>query len=95
MRKLIFIIVLFFSTSVLSVEYWAPCLKSSDLTRFHGTPDFHSGFDFYWFTKNFTAVCEVQAGEKEYCYINKLAKEFTNRNGIYPRLIATPENSCQ
>ena len=95
MKKLIFIIVLFFSTSVLSVEYWAPCLKSSDLTRFHGPPNFHSGFDFFWFNRHFTAVCEVKAGEEEFCYINKLAKELTNLKGIYPRLIATPENSCQ
>ena len=91
MRKLLFIIVLFFSTSVLSVEYLAPCLKSSDLTRFHGSPDFNSGINFFWFNRHFTAVCKVEAGEEEICYINKLAEELINLKTIYSHLIATPD----
>ena len=97
MRKLLFIIVLFFSTSVLSAEYYAPCLKSSDITRVYGPPKFHSGYNFFWFTVHFTAICEVEAGDKEYCYMNRSLEEleFLKGKTIYKFLIARPENSCQ
>ena len=97
MRKLIFIIVLFFSTSVFAAEYYAPCLKSSDLTFYYGPPQYQSGYNFFWFTKYLTAICEVEAESEDYCYINKTAEELKGIIGkkIYRIITARPENSCQ
>ena len=82
---------------MLAAEYYAPCLKSSDITRVYGVPKFHSGYNFFWFTKYLTAICEVETESEDYCYINKTAEELKGiiSKKIYRIITARPENSCQ
>ena len=106
MRKLLFIILLFFSTSVFAAKYWAPCLESSDLRMSFGPPLHQVDRDFYWFTEAFTAICTVETEEKDYCYLNKtvdqinesiFGKLFQNNSDyklFYENLIKS-EDSCQ
>jgi len=96
-RKLIFIIILLFSTSVFAAKYYSPCLKSSDLTYTFGPPQYQSGYNFFWFTKYFTAICEVEIDSEDYCFINKTTEELKGLNGkkIYSIITGRPENSCQ
>ena len=67
------------------------------MTFHYGPPKFHSENIFYWFTFDFTAICEIYVGIEESCYINKSSEELKFLKGIniYNRLISKPENSCQ
>ena len=103
MRNLILIIVLFFSISVFSAKYETPCLESSDLIFSFGPPHYNVISDFYWFTKYFTAICKVEIGYQDSCYINKTVEQMDNelvtkqvkRLTLFKKLISTPEKSCK